>query len=42
LAKKFYPNVNDGDKFFEEKFQEVQIAYEIFSDSNEEIIMMKI
>jgi len=32
LAKKFHPDVNDGDKFFEEKFKELQIVYEILSD----------
>lgn len=34
LAMKFHPDVNDGDKFFEEKFKEIQIAYERLSDSN--------
>lgn len=32
LSKKFHPDVNDGDKFFEEKFKELQIVYEILSD----------
>jgi DnaJ-class molecular chaperone len=34
LAMKFHPDVNDGDKFFEEKFKELQLAYETLSDSN--------
>ncbi len=34
LAKKLHPDVNNGDKFFEEKFKEIQIAHEILSDSN--------
>lgn len=34
LALKFHPDVNDGDKFFEEKFKELQLAYETLSDSN--------
>ncbi len=33
LAKKLHPDVNDGDKFFEKKFQEIQIAYDNLSDS---------
>lgn len=32
LAKKLHPDVNDGDKFFEEKFKELQIAYDVLSD----------
>lgn len=32
LSKKFHPDVNDGDKFFEERFKEIQEAYEILSD----------
>lgn len=28
LSKKFHPDVNDGDKFFEERFKEIQNAYE--------------
>jgi DnaJ-class molecular chaperone len=34
LSKKFHPDVNDGDKFFEEKFKELQFVYETLSDSN--------
>ena len=34
LAMKLHPDVNDGDKFFEEKFKELQVAYEVLSDSN--------
>lgn len=33
LTKKFHPDVNDGDKFFEERFKEVQNAYEVLSDN---------
>lgn len=28
LSKKFHPDLNDGDKFFEERFKEIQEAYE--------------
>ena len=34
LSMKFHPDVNDGDKFFEERFKEIQNAYEILTDSN--------
>ena len=34
LSKKFHPDVNDGDKFFEEKFRELQFVYETLSDPN--------
>lgn len=33
LSKKFHPDVNDGDKFFEERFKEIQNAYEILCDT---------
>lgn len=32
LSKKFHPDLNEGDKFFEEKFKEIQEAYEILSN----------
>lgn len=32
LAQKFHPDKNNGDKFFEERFKEIQEAYEILSD----------
>ncbi len=35
LATKFHPDKNDGDKFFEERFKEIQEAYEILSDPYE-------
>lgn len=35
LAQKFHPDKNDGDKFFEERFKEIQEAYEILSDPYE-------
>ena len=31
-ASKFHPDKQDGDKFFEERFREIQEAYEILSD----------
>jgi DnaJ-class molecular chaperone len=34
-AKKFHPDKHDGDKFFEERFKEVQEAYDVLSNSNE-------
>lgn len=32
LALKFHPDQNDGDLFFEDRFKEIQEAYEILSD----------
>lgn len=32
LSKKFHPDLNEGDKFFEEKFKELQNAYEVLSN----------
>ncbi len=29
LAKKFHPDKNEGDKFFEDRFKEIQESYEI-------------
>jgi len=34
LAKKYHPDVNQGDKSSEAKFKEINEAYEILSDSN--------
>lgn len=34
LSKKFHPDKNDGDKFFEERFKNIQEAYEILADSS--------
>jgi len=31
LAVKFHPDKNDGDKFFEERFKDIQEAYEVLS-----------
>jgi curved DNA-binding protein CbpA len=31
LAQKFHPDKNDGDKFFEERFKDIQEGYEILS-----------
>lgn len=33
IAQKFHPDKNDGDKFFEERFKEIQEAYELLSDT---------
>ena len=33
LSTKFHPDKNDGDDFFEERFKEIQEAYEILSNS---------
>lgn len=35
LALKFHPDKNDGDKFFEERFKQIQEAYEILNDPYE-------
>src|ERR1700748_2377549 len=32
LSKKFHPDLNSGDTFFEEKFKELQEAYDVLSD----------
>lgn len=32
LSLKFHPDKNDGDKFFEERFKEIQEAYEVLSN----------
>jgi curved DNA-binding protein CbpA len=32
LSKKFHPDMNIGDKYFESRFREVQEAYEVLSD----------
>jgi curved DNA-binding protein CbpA len=32
LSKKFHPDTNFNDKYFEERFKEIQIAYETLSD----------
>ncbi|MEI7585419.1 J domain-containing protein, partial [Runella sp.] len=39
LSKKFHPDVNQGDKFFEERFKEIQNAYEALNDSNKRKIL---
>lgn len=38
LSKKFHPDVNDGDKFFEERFKEIQEAYEKLTNSRQKEI----
>jgi curved DNA-binding protein CbpA len=37
LSKKFHPDVNEGDTFFEERFKEIQYAYEVLDDSDKKI-----
>ena len=37
LSKKFHPDVNEGDKFFEERFKEINEAYETLSDQKKKI-----
>jgi curved DNA-binding protein CbpA len=34
LSKKFHPDMNGGDKFFEERFKEIQEAYDKLNDFN--------
>ncbi len=34
LCLKFHPDKNNGDKFFEERFKEIQEAYDTLSDHN--------
>ena len=34
LSKKFHPDLNQGDSFFEERFKEIQEAYENLSNEN--------
>jgi curved DNA-binding protein CbpA len=34
LSLKFHPDKNNGDKFFEERFKEIQEAYDILSSSD--------
>ena len=33
LATKFHPDKNDGDNYFEERFKEIQLAYETLKDN---------
>jgi curved DNA-binding protein CbpA len=33
LSMKFHPDVNDGDRFFEERFKEIQEAYSVLSNA---------
>ncbi|MBB6462393.1 J domain-containing protein [Flammeovirga kamogawensis] len=38
LSQKFHPDMNGGDKFFEDRFKEIQEAYEILSNSHKRAI----
>ena len=38
LSKKFHPDLNNGDEFFEELFKQIQNAYEILSDPKSKAI----
>jgi DnaJ-class molecular chaperone len=38
LSLKFHPDKNDGDSFFEERFKEIQEAYEVLSNSSKRSI----
>ena len=37
LAKKYHPDANPGDKTAEDKFKEVNEAYEVLSDSQKSL-----
>lgn len=41
LSKKFHPDLNDGDKYFEEMFKEILGAYETLSNENKRKIYDK-
>ncbi|WP_461452195.1 DnaJ domain-containing protein [Mucilaginibacter sp.] len=32
LSKKFHPDLNQNDKYFEDRFKEIQLAYEVLND----------
>ncbi|MBK8393016.1 MAG: DnaJ domain-containing protein [Saprospiraceae bacterium] len=38
LSVKFHPDKNEGDKFFENRFKEIQEAYETLSNKNQRIL----
>ena len=38
LALKFHPDKNNGDKFFEDRFKEIQEAYETLSDDKKKYL----
>jgi len=40
LCKKFHPDVNDGDKFFEERFKEIQMPMKLCPIVAKKIYMM--
>lgn len=37
-ASKFHPDKHEGDKFFEERFQEIQTAYEVLINENKRLL----
>ena len=38
LSKKFHPDLNEGDKFFENKFRELQSVYETLSNAKTRLV----
>lgn len=42
LSKKFHPDVNDGDKFFEEKFKDSNLLMKLFLTPVVEVFMMQV
>ncbi|SFC30346.1 curved DNA-binding protein [Flexibacter flexilis DSM 6793] len=38
LALKFHPDKNNGDKFFEERFKDIQEAHEVLSNATQRAV----